>query len=88
MKLAWLFGILTLVFLILFICYLDLIFFFFRERKRFFKAGGIRMSRRKTEHIHVVVTPAVELNDLLYIQAVDRGQIRNPPPDLFLFPAW
>lgn len=42
MKLAILFGALTLVFLVLFILYLDLLCFFFRERKRFMKENKDR----------------------------------------------
>lgn len=67
MKLAVLFGSLTLLFLVLFICYLDLLIFFFRERKRFFKEEKSRDYLENLEKRHRKTKHFQKKNFLLYL---------------------
>lgn len=67
MKLAIFFGILTFVFLTLFICYLDLLIFFFREKKKYEKEGNEKEYLEKLEKRHKKSKHPFKKNLLLYL---------------------
>ena len=67
MELILIFGALTLFFFALFIIYLDLLVFYFRQKKRFLKAGGEKEYLEDLENHRKKLKNPQKKNFLLYL---------------------